>query len=107
MNHQVHQATGDDNTQPVGKPLILSEVFSDEEDYCEWIQHFESVAVVNGWNDITKLQWLHVCVTGKAHMAFTRAKSESYKQAREALQECFEPSSKAELYKNELQLSTK
>ena len=96
-----------DSTQPMGRPVILPEVFSGEEDFCEWIQHFESVAVVNRWDDITKLQWLHVRVTGKARVALSRAKSESYKQAREALQERFEPSSKTELYKNELRHSTK
>ena len=29
------------------------------------LTHFESVAVVNKWDDITKLQWLHVRVAGK------------------------------------------
>jgi len=36
-------------------------------------------------------------------VALRRTKSESYKQAREVLQRRFEPSSKSELYKNELQ----
>ena len=103
MNHQTDQVSDDqDSTQPMGRPVILPEVFSGEEDFCEWNQHFESVAVVNRWDDITKLQWLHVRVTGKARVALSRAKSEPYKQAREALQERFEPSSKTELYKNEL-----
>jgi len=64
---------------------------------------FESVAVVNGWDDITKLRWMHVRVTGKALVALTRAKAESYKRVKEALQERFEPSSKKELYKIKLQ----
>jgi len=93
----------DDGAQPIGRPHILPEVFNGEEDFGEWIHHFESVAVVNKWDDSTKLQWLHVRVAGKARVALSRAKSESYKQAREALQKRFEPSSKSELYKNELQ----
>ena len=107
MNHQINRVSDEDSTQPMGRPIILPEVFSGEEDFCEWIQHFESVAVVNWWDDITKLQWLHVRATGKARVALSRAKSESYKQAREALQEHFEPSSKTEHYKNELRHSTK
>ena len=93
----------DDGAQPIGRPHILPEVFNGEEDFGEWIHHFESVAVVNKWDDSTKLQWLHVRVAGKARVALSRAKSESYKQAREALQRRFEPSSKSELCKNELQ----
>ena len=81
------------NVDSTGRLLILPGVFSGEEDFCEWIQHFESVAVINKWDDITKLQWLHVRVAGKAGVVLSRAKSASYKQAREALQECFEPSS--------------
>ena len=90
-----------ENTQPLGslRPLIYPEVFTGDEDFSEWIQHFESVAVVNGWDDVTKLQWMHVRVTGKARVALARAKAESYKRAREALQERFEPSTKKELYK--------
>jgi len=62
------------------------------------------MAVMNRWDNTTKLQWLHVRLTGKACVALNRAKSESYKQAREAFQERFESSSKREFYKNELQL---
>ena len=108
MNHQTGQVSDDqDSTQLMERPIILPEVFSGEEDFCEWIQHFESVAVINRWDDITKLQWLHVRVTGKARVVLSRAKSESYKQAIEALQGRFEPSSKTKLYKNELRQSTK
>ena len=95
--------SGDDSTHLIGRPLILPEVFDGEGDFVEWIQHFISVAVVNKWDDVAKLQWLHVRVAGRVCVALSRATSESYKQAREALQKHFEPSSKSELYKNELQ----
>ena len=95
------------NVDSTGRPLILPGVFSSEEDFCEWTQHFESVAVINKWDDITKLQWLHMRVAGKAHVALSRVKSASYKQAREALQERFEPSSKVEFYKDEFRHSMK
>ena len=41
------------NVDSTGRALILPGVFSGEEDFCEWIQHFESVAVINKWDDIT------------------------------------------------------
>jgi len=60
--------SSDDSTQPIGRPLIPPEVFNGEEDFSEWIHHFESVGVVNKWDDIIKLQWLHVRVAGKARV---------------------------------------
>ena len=54
------------------RPVVLPEVFTGERDFSHWIRHFESVAVVNGWEEnFVKLQWLHVHVTGKAHVALT------------------------------------
>ena len=38
-------------------------------------------------------------MTGKARVALAKAKAKSYKRAREALQERFEPFTKKELYK--------
>ena len=75
----------------------ISSRFVGEGDFSEWIHHFESVAIVNGCDDITMLRWVHVRLVGKARVALTRCKAESYKQAREALQERFEPATK-ELY---------
>ena len=40
----------------------MPETFSgQEQDWSEWIDHFENVAVVNGWDtDAVKLKWLKV-----------------------------------------------
>eukprot|EP00731_Ephydatia_muelleri_P031437 Em0022g951a len=56
------------------KPLLIPEPFSG---YCgnwqEWIDHFESVAVVNKWDTAGyKLKWLTVRLTGKAHTVFMK-----------------------------------
>ena len=74
--------------------FILPELFTGDGDLCEWIQHFENVAVINEWDDVKKLLWLHVSVVGKARVALFRSKSVSYKQAEEYLFERFEPPSK-------------
>ena len=51
--------SGDDAPRPV-RPLVLPEPFTGETDYCDWTDHFENVAVVNGWDEAAKLQWLKV-----------------------------------------------
>ena len=89
-------------------PIILPKVFSEEGDFSNWIRHFESVTVVNVWEeDSVKLQWLNVRVTRKAHMALLRVYHETYQWAKEALRECFNPPSKRELYKVQLQCQVK
>ena len=62
---------------------------------------------MNGWDDTAKLQWLHVRVTGEAHVALTRINQETYEGAKKVLRECFDPPSKRELYKAELQCCVK
>eukprot|EP00731_Ephydatia_muelleri_P012465 Em0006g1359a len=56
------------------KPLLIPEPFSgDCGNWQEWIDHFESVAVVNKWDtDGDKLKWLRVRLTGKAHTVFMK-----------------------------------
>ena len=65
------------------------------------------MGTVNGWDDTAKLQWLHVRVTGKAHVALTRTRQETYEGAKGVLRERFDPPSKRELYKFELQCRVK
>ena len=60
--------SGDNAPRPV-RALVLPETFTGETDYCDWIDHFENVAVVNGWDEAAKLQWLKVRLTGRAQIA--------------------------------------
>ena len=64
------QALGDESAQTVGGILILPEVKVISVSGSSTLR----VAVVNGWDDIAKLQWLHVRIIGKACVALTRAK---------------------------------
>ena len=66
------------------------------------VQHFDNVAILNGWDEVQKTLWLHVRLTGKAHVALTRIKATGYKHTIEALRERFEPSVTKNLYKAEL-----
>ena len=63
--------SGDDAPRPV-RPLVLPESFTGDTDYCDLIDHFENVAVVNGWDEAAKLQWLKVRLTGRAQTALKR-----------------------------------
>lgn len=86
------------------KPLIIPEHFSGEGSWDDWIDHFESAAAVNKWEDGDKLLWLRVRMTGRAQKAYKNlpeAARASYGACKEGLQERFEPASKRELYRTE------
>ena len=88
------------------KPVVLPDVFTGEKNWDEWIDHFDSVAAVNGWEAAAKLQWLRVCLTGRAAKTFRRlpqAKRANFKLATEALQKSFGPESKKELHTTAMQ----
>lgn len=92
------------------KPAVLPELYSGEKSWDEWIDHFDSVATVCGWDDAAKLKWLRVRLTGRAGTAFRRlpeATRNDFKEAVQALRKRFEPESRKELYMTELQTRTK
>ena len=88
------------------RPLVSPDSFSGLSSWAEWIDHFEAVALVNGWDDEKKRLWLPVRLTGKAQTAWKRLSSETkddYEAAKEELQKRFEPESKRKLYFVEFQ----
>ena len=88
------------------KPVVLPEVFTGEKNWEDWIDHFDSVAAVNNWDEEAKLKWLRVRLTGRAATTFRRlpeATRRSFEEMTKALQERFEPESKKELYMAEMQ----
>jgi len=86
------------------KPVITPDAFDGDiewDEWDEWISHFNRVARVNDWNDQTKLLWLEVQYVGKARKAWNRLTTEDrndYNSAVIALQQCFEPESRQDLY---------
>ena len=92
------------------KPVVLPDMFTGEKSWDEWIDHFDSVTAVNGWEDAAKLQWLRVRLTGRAATVFRRlpaATRADFALATAAMRARFEPESKKELYMAEMQTSTK
>ena len=95
------------NRPNMARPLIFPNKFSGEEDFSEWIAHFNSVSMVNGWSDDDRYKWLNVHVTGKARVTLVilqqHVTQPSYVQAIEALRLRFDPPCKKELFKVDLQ----
>jgi len=87
------------------KPPVIPELYTGEKSWDEWIDHFDSVAQVCGWDAATKLKWLRVRLTGRAGTVFrclpetTRA---DFDLATAAMKSRFEPESKKELYRTQL-----
>ena len=64
------------------RPLVLPETFSGDGCFSEWIEHFESVAAVNSWDDAAKALWLRVQLTGKAQTAYKRLSDDAWRATR-------------------------
>ena len=83
------------------KPLIVPEPFTGESSWDEWIDHFESAAAVNKWDDADKLLWLQARLTSRAQKAYKNLPTDvkgSYADCKKGLQEQFEPVTKKQLY---------
>ena len=91
------------------RPAVLPETFSGEGCFTDWLDHFQSVAVVNGWDDAAKALWLRVRLVGRAQSAFKNLTEEraDFKQATACLKERFEPESKCALYEAEFHVRRK
>ena len=86
-------------SRPSDRPVIIPEVYSGEQPWEEWIDQFESIAAINGWDEEKKLVWLKVRLTGRALLAF--------KKFSVTTKEHFEPQSKRDLYLAEFQVCCK
>ena len=108
VSEHVFRVENGDNEHAVTRrlPLILP-VFSGDGDIHEWIEHFKSVAVLNGWDDKSKLQWLRVRAAGKARVTLTRLGEGSYKSAKKGLCDRFDPPGRRDVYRAELQCRIK
>ena len=88
-------------------PTVLPEPFDGVRN---WWFHFENVSTMNGWDDSQKLQWLRVCLTGRAQKALHRLPgpvASSYEATRDALKARFEPESRHTRYQAEFQTRRK
>ena len=87
------------------RPVVTPELYSGEGSFDEWLDHFDSVAKINGWEADEAAKWLSVRLVGRAKAAYKRLPDETrddFAQAKEALLRRFEPESKRSLYAAEL-----
>ena len=87
------------------RPPVVPELFTGEKSWDEWVDHFESVAEVCGWDDANKLKWLRVRLSGRASTVFRRLPEDAkadYGRAKAALRAKFEPESQRALYQTKL-----
>ena len=92
------------------RPAVLPETYSGECSFTEWIDHFDSVAEVNAWDDAAKSHWIRVRLVSRAQTAFKRLDADTranYAAAKAALKARFEPASKSALYEAEFQTRRK
>ena len=94
------------------RPYALPEIFKGEEKqgFSDWVDHFESVAVVNGWNADDKKKWIRARLIGKAATAYKRLTVEEmadYDEIIVALKRRFEPECRKEVYMAEFQRRNK
>ena len=97
-------------TTAASRPVLTPDAFTGEGSWDDWLDHFESVAEVNKWDNAAKLLWLRVRMTGRAQTAFKQLSTESradYPTCIKGLRERFEPECKKELYLAEFQIRCK
>ena len=87
------------------KPPVIPELYTGEKSWDKWVDHFDSVSQVCGWDDANKLKWLRVRLMGRAGTVFRRLPEGTradFTLTTTALRSRFEPESKKELYRTEL-----
>ena len=88
------------------RPVITPEPFSGEQPWEDWIDQFETIATINGWNNEQKLIWLKVRLTGRALLAYKKSPvttRTTFKNAVVALAGRFDSESRRDLYLAEFQ----
>ena len=88
------------------RPVVMPESFAalDNAEWDSWISHFEDCAIINGWNDRRKAQFLAVRMRGAALpqlQSLATGARENYATLKEALREKFVPKERVELHKAE------
>ena len=58
-------------------PVLTPDAYTGEGSWDDWLDHFESVAEVNKWDNAAKLLWIRVRMTGRAQTAFKQLSEET------------------------------
>ena len=99
-------SSGTSTSVSQNKPVVMPESFAalDNEEWDSWISPFEDCAVINGWSNERKAQFLAVRMRGAALLqlqGLATGARENYATLKEALREKFVPKERIELHKAE------
>ena len=101
----VRPAVDQNRTEIRNRPIIKPERFDGSEDWSTYIQHFEWVSELNGWNDYDKAKFLTVSVTGTARQVLagvSRNRLLDYDTIVHTLRARFDPVGRVELHRIQL-----
>ena len=109
VERQPESSGGPETAHPTRatRSVVTPNAYTGDSSWTNWVDHFEAVAKMNGWDDSIKLNWLPVRLTGKAQTAWKRLSDEAkgdFQAAMDALRNRFESSSKRERYAAEFRL---
>ncbi len=95
-----------------GRPLALPDTFTGEgrHNFSDWVDHFESIAKVNTWDDDAKKDWIRARLTGRAATAWKRltaADTDTYEHIVAGLKRRFEPACCKEVFMAEFHRRSK
>ena len=91
------------------RPVVMPESFAalDSKEWDSWISHFKNCAVLNGWSDERKVQFLAVRMRGAALLqlqSLATGVRENYRTLKTALREKFVPKEWVKLHKAEFRV---
>ena len=87
---------------------LVPETFTGEgrQGFSDWIDHFECIANVHGWDEDAKRKWIRARLNGRAAAVWRRlssAEKDTYEDIVAALKKRFEPECKKRVYVAEFQ----
>ena len=87
---------------------LVPETFTGEgkQGFSDWIDHFECIANVHGWDEDAKRKWIRARLNGRAAAVWRRlsvAEKDTYEHIVAALKKRFEPECKKRVYVAEFQ----
>ena len=96
----------DEIEKNTSRPVELLDEYTGDDDWLEWLTHFELCAKINNWDDKSKTAFLVVRLKRSAQQVYRdlpEATTKSYDDLKEALTKLFDTTKYTERYKSELE----
>ena len=94
----------DETEKNTSRPVVLPDEYTGDEDWLDWLTHFELCAKINDWDDKSKTAFLAVRLKRLAQQVYRdlpEATTKSYDDLKEALTKRFDATKYTERYKSE------